>query len=223
MRITKNELIDKLKKQEDDLRRLRRSLAMSEIDLPAREFINPSSNETTVSEHSREALQRGFTEWDNNVTEPEYNGDWQRINTYIKGAAGIGWTWESDYVRNGQFAWCGAFAAFCYTKIRSKIRSKIFPSCYRLWDNWGGTHRKVSNISPGDIVVVYTSTSHSPSYGNHITIACSYLLDDGDFETIEGNAKGPGPNGKIEGVIRRKRNIKDVAHIYRPSSEDYDE
>ena len=128
MRITKNELIDKLKKQEDDLRRLRRSLAMSEIDLPAREFINASSNETTVSEHSREALQRGFTEWDNNVTEPEYNGDWQRINTYIKGADGIGWTWESDYVRNGQFAWCGAFAAFCYTKIRSKIRSKTIDS-----------------------------------------------------------------------------------------------
>jgi hypothetical protein len=46
---------------------------------------------------------------------------------------------------------------------------------------------------------------------------------DGNFETIEGNAKGLGPHSDIEGVIRRQRNVKDIAHIYRPASEDYDE
>ena len=223
-RLTKNELIEQLKDQEDDLRRLRRSLSMAQLDLEPAEYISSPVFETKVSEHAREVIQRGCSEWDKNVTEPEYDGDWQRINTYIKGVDGIGWTWEKDYTKNGQFAWCGAFAAFCYTRINAKIRQKVFPSCYRLWNTWGGTSRKVSELNAGDIVVVYTSSEQSPSYGNHITICMGFPDMDGNFETLEGNAKGQGPNNEFqEGVIRRQRNVKDIAHIYRPASEDYDE
>ena len=69
--------------------------------------------------------------------------------------------------------------------------------------------------------VIYDKTPH---YGNHITLALSSPNQEGNFETIEGNAKGYGPNEDYrEGVSKRIRNIKDVAHIYRLSSEDYDE
>jgi hypothetical protein len=44
----------------------------------------------------------------------------------------------------------------------------------------------------------------------------------GDFHTLEGNAHGEGPEGRIEGVIKRTRNMSTVAHIYRLLSEDYD-
>ena len=43
-----------------------------------------------------------------------------------------------------------------------------------------------------------------------------------DFHTLEGNAHGEGPEGRIEGVIKRTRNMSTVAHIYRLLSEDYD-
>ena len=47
---------------------------------------------------------------------------------------------------------------------------------------------------------------------------------DGDFDTIEGNAKGYGPDGEWrEGVSKRTRNIKDVACIYRLLDGDFDE
>lgn len=224
MKITKNELIEQLKEQENDIRRLRRSLGQAHLDLEPAQYLSSPVFETKVCEHSRGVIQRGCAEWDKNVTEPEFNGDWERINTYIKSVQGIGWKWEDDYTKNGQFAWCGAFAAFCYNKLRLTIRSKIFPSCYRLWNAWGGTSRKVSELNHGDIVVVYTSDDRSPSYGNHITICMSFPDNDGNFETIEGNARGQGPSGDFqEGVIRRKRNVKDIAHIYRPASEDYDE
>jgi len=223
-RLTKNELIEKIKEQEDGLRRLRRTVSMAQLDLQPASFLSSPVFETKVSEHSREVIQRACSEWDKNVTEPEYGGDWQRINTYIKGVDGIGWTWEKDYTKNGQFAWCGAFAAFCFTRIKFNIRQKIFPSCYRLWNAWGGTSRKVSELNHGDIVVVYTSLDRSPSYGNHITICMGFPDIDGYFETIEGNAKGQVQSGDFEeGVIRRQRNVKDIAHIYRPASEDYDE
>jgi len=76
----------------------------------------------------------------------------------------------------------------------------------------------------GDIVVVYTSSAKTPDYGNHITIALSSPDDEGNFETVEGNAKGEGPNGDWrEGVIKRQRSIFDVAHIYRLNDGDYDE
>ena len=159
-----------------------------------------------------------------NVTEPGLGGDSDRITTYIKSVAGIGWSWEKDYKKNGQFAWCGAFAAFCFSKVQFNIRQKIFPSCYRLYNNFNNTSRRAGKVRPGDIVTVFTSKDKTPIYGNHIVIAMSLPDVDGDFDTIEGNAKGYGPGGEWrEGVSKRTRNIKDVACIYRLLDGDFDE
>ena len=76
----------------------------------------------------------------------------------------------------------------------------------------------------GDIVTVWTSSDQSVRQGNHIVIALSVPDSAGVFETIEGNAKGAGPDSDWrEGVSRRTREIKNVAHIYRLLEEDFNE
>ena len=81
---------------------------------------------------------------------------------------------------------------------------------------------EVSDIQAGDVVVVYTSSKRSPAYGNHITLAIDTPDINGNFGTIEGNAKGLSCHGtQVEGVIQRLRNVEDVAAVYRPLDEDY--
>jgi hypothetical protein len=223
--LTKAQIIERLNNVSDDLRRSKRAINQLRIDLEPRDFIiKDFDHVATFNDKVDDVLKRSENEFNLNVTEPGGGGDSSRINTYIKSVEGIGWDWEKDYTRNGQFAWCGAFAAFCYNSARFNIRHKIFPSCYRMYNAWGNTTRKVKDIYTGDIVVVYTSSEQSPAYGNHITIALGPPDSEGFFETIEGNAKGYGPDGQYrEGVSKRTRNVKDVAHIYRLASEDYDE
>jgi hypothetical protein len=93
-----------------------------------------------------------------------------------------------------------------------------------MFANWGSTSRCRDGEQPlpGDIVTVYTSDERSPAQGNHIVLVLSPPDEHGDFHTLEGNAHGMGPNGRIEGVIGRTRNMSTVAHIYRLLSEDYD-
>ena len=222
---TKAELIKRVDNLEDEARRLKRTIDHMSLDLTTLQYVDKSLDHTCKPHESAiDVISRAQSEWSKNVTEPELDGDSQRINLYIKSREGAGWSWEDDYTKNGQLAWCGFFAAWCYTKARFNIRQKVFPSCYRMFNAWGGTTRKVGEILPSDIVIVYTSQDKTPHYGNHITLALSSPNQEGNFETIEGNAKGYGPNEDYrEGVSKRIRNIKDVAHIYRLSSEDYDE
>lgn len=200
------------------VRRLERSLGQAKLDLqelPERLVNFPRPQR---SEQSSVAIDRALAEWSSMVEEPD-----QRINTYIRSMEGIGWTWEKEYTRNGQFAWCGAFLAFCYTAVAYKIRQKIFPSCYRLYSNWSQTSRKIEprDMLPGDIVVVYSSAR--ATWGDHITL-CRVSPIDGKFETIEGNAHGTlGDGSHGEGVIARERSLDEVAFVYRLLAEDFDE
>jgi hypothetical protein len=211
---------------EHELRRLHRAISQMGLDLKALEVDSRPERTVYASPQSREALDRAQAEWERNVTEPNYGGDWQRINTYIKSSEGIGWSWEADYTKNGQFSWCGAFAAFAYGRsVLPSIRQKIFPSCYRMWSSWGKTSRcrDGEQPQPGDIVTVFTSDDHSPVQGNHIVLVVSSPDDLGLFDTLEGNAHGEGPEGRIEGVIKRQRSMDSVAHIYRLLSEDFED
>ena len=219
----KADLQKKLEEALEDQRRIKRALNMALMDLKTRPQKELTfDNEIKPSNHSDYALKIALDEFNKNVTEPELDGDSSRITVYIKSSNGIGWSWEEDYKKNGQFSWCGAYAAFCYQKVKFSLRNKVFPSCYRMNEAWSNTSRRVKNIYVGDIVTVFT-TAHK-SYGDHIVIALSLVDDNGDFETIEGNAKGFGPNGDWrEGVSKRTRNIKDVARIYRLLDGDFDE
>ena len=220
---TKQQLESVILDLKEDLRRINRELNQLSIDLPD-DLRKPRGEKVVPNERVETVLERSENEFNRFVTEPEYDGDYQRINAYIQGEDGLGWSWESDYTRNGQFAWCGAFAAFCYAAINATIRKQVFASCYRLSANWSGTkrHRETSDILPGDIVVVFTSDKQSPSYGNHITIALESPDENGDFKTVEGNAHGEScKETQVEGVIHRSRNTQNVAAVYRPLDEDY--
>ena len=216
---TKAQLQEKIDDLQHQVRRLDRALNQAEIDLkvlPDRLVTWPTPH---IDPRSAEALSRGMEEWNRVVKEPD-----NRINTYIRTQEGIGWGWEKMYQKNGQFAWCGAFAAYCWSSVKLDIRKKIFPSCYRLYSNWSQTsrHIPVDKMSPGDIVIVYTAKRSKQ--GDHITLCKSEPDSDGVFKTIEGNAFGTlGDDTYGEGVIQRERNIKEIAHVYRLLGVDFDE
>lgn len=215
---TKADLEATISTLEHDVRRLSRSLGQAKLDLqelPERLVNYPRPQR---SEQSSAAIDRALAEWSSMVEEPD-----RRIDTYIRSMDGIGWNWEKEYTRNGQFAWCGAFAAFCYRAVKFKTRQKIFPSCYRLYSNWSQTSRKIEprDMLPGDIVVVYSSAR--ATWGDHITL-CRVAPMDAKFETLEGNAHGTlGDGSHGEGVIARERSLDEVAFVYRLLAEDFDE
>jgi len=215
--------LETLETEFDDLnhevRRLNRALNQASLDLkPMSEKLvfYPTPH---IDPRSQEAITRGLNEWSDVVKDPS-----KRITTYIKTQQGIGWGWEKEYKKNGQFAWCGAFAAFCWQSVKLNIRQKVFPSCYRLHTNWGQSSRRLDadQMLPGDIVVVYSSARKS--YGDHITICREVPDSDGNFQTVEGNAFGTLGDGTYgEGVIQRSRALSEVAHVYRLLGEDFDE
>lgn len=217
---TKAQLESRIEELEDNLRRTTRALSQVELDVRAlplvddHDFKTPHRNENVI-----DALKRAEGEFERVVRDPS-----DRINTYIQSKEGIGWSWIDDYKSNGDFAWCGAFAAFAYTRVKMDIRYKIFPSCYRMFQNWAKTSRKIKidDIQAGDIVVVFTSKRSIQ--GDHITLCHSTDLKNGYIETIEGNAKGTLGDGEYgEGVIKRRRSFEEIAHIYRLLGVDFDE
>jgi len=217
---TKAELQSTVDQLENDLRRMDRALNQAQLDLKALPTGETNYTSPHSSVHVLAAVTRAQDEWDRIVIDPS-----PRIDTYIKSTEGINWSWEDDYTRNGQFAWCGAFAAFCHTAVKRDIRKKIFPSCYRMYSNWSKTSRKITadEMNAGDIVVVYTSKRSAQ--GDHITLCIdASTIDQGYITTIEGNAHGELGDGEYgEGVIKRRREIKEIAHVYRLLGVDFDE
>jgi hypothetical protein len=172
------------------------------------------------------ALARAASEWALDVREPPHS-NWQRIDAYLRGAEGLGWTWLSTYTRNRQAEWCGAFAAFCYSSLSLQIRRDHLASTYRL-KRWAkGTPRWVepANLRPGDIVVV--GAEQGRPWGDHVTLCIGVHGD--HVDTIEGNAIGLGPDGsRREGVVRTSRprwvadpKTKRILFGVRPLEEDY--
>ena len=217
---TKAELQERVDSLEADLRRMDRALNQAQLDLESL----PESNKTHLtphtSDHNRAAVARAVEELTRVVHDPS-----PRVDSYIKSVEGIGWSWEEPYTRNGQFAWCGAFAAFCHTAVKRDIRKKIFPSCYRMFRAWANTSRKIKpeEVASGDIVVVYTSKRSRQ--GDHITLCVdASTIGEGFITTIEGNAFGElGDGSRGEGVITRQRKVEEFAHVYRLLSVDFDE
>lgn len=162
-------------------------------------------------------------EWSRHVEEPPGRG-WQRIDLYIRSNLGLVWSWLTrPYTKNRQFAWCGAFAAWCYgvAGLRADVRRRHLASTYRL-DRWSArTARRLytpSQLRPGDIMVVGTKKR----YGDHITIVRSVTPH--YIDTVEGNAAdGVFPDATVgEGVVRKRRPRTDFVFGVRPLPEDYD-
>lgn len=219
---TKAELESQISDLKHEIRRQQRSLNQLKLDideLPSNLF-KKSFPTPALSEHTRQAIDRAHSEWERVVVDPN-----PRVNTYTQSREGAGWSWYANYVKNGQYAWCGFFAAFCHTAVKFSIRERILPSCYRLYQNWSKTSRHIDHkkVAPGDIVVVYTSKRSLQ--GDHITVCIdSSTLNEGYITTIEGNAHGTLGDGSYgEGVIKRERKLDEFAHVYRLLGVDFDE
>jgi len=232
MSLTKRELIEQKRKLEDELRRTERALNSLALDLNL-EYTPPKSDRLGVAQAPEQVLQIAEGEWASNVSEPPKGEEMPRIDGYIRSNLGLGWSSAdvnhldkpAPYTRDS-FSWCGAFAAFCYGNITPlALRKKVFPSTYRMYANWAQSSRNRgrSDIQPGDILTVWTTSNSSVRgkfhYGQHIVL-CEYV-DGDEIYTIEGNAKGELGDGSTgEGVIKRTRSIKDVAYVYRLLGED---
>lgn len=198
-------------------RHLRRERLMVKSDVAATDCVvevAPNHEATPLDVVRERQLVSALASFHADIEEPRGN-NWESIDVRIRGADGLGWSWEDRYVRNGQFAWCGAEAALHLgaAGLSSTIRSKVMPSCYRLAKfcqvDDPTQQRVVSTLAdalPGDIVVV--GASDSKWYGAHITTLLQVDLDGGRVYLHEGNAKAYGPDGSYrEGVGRRWRDI----------------
>lgn len=184
------------------------------------------------------AIERALSMWALDIYDPELGDDsieGQQSRHFITDMirSGLGWTWETAYDGDGDFEWCGAFAAACWIDIKPELRKLYFSSTYRLdryasyrsynGENNVGKGRKWQEPEDGgfawapragDIALV----GHK-SYGHHIVLVEKY--EDGRIFTVEGNATGEGPNGeRQQGVVRRRRPLSTVRRIIRPSVED---
>lgn len=187
-------------------------------------------------------------EWKCNVFDPRQSDGTlsaktskQLISKYIRD--GLGWTWEPAYRGDGDFEWCGAFAAWCWAQagLRADLRKTYFASTYRL-DRYAryqsvngeknrGTGRLIAEMDEhstslpwepraGDILLIGPSGS---GYGKHICLVESFA--DGVFKTIEGNGTGRTGDGRHrQGVVRAERKLGGdgwhARRLIRPSAED---
>lgn len=184
-------------------------------------------------------LKTAREQWERAIREPTPSdpAGADAIDHYIRGALGLGWNtcdivnWTPGvrYTRNGMFAWCGAFAAFCYgvAGLRGELRAKHFAGTPRLYKWAKGTGRfiaKAADLQPGDIAVVGAAGDRD---GAHITLVTE--VRQGYFSTFEGNAHGFFPDdSKGEGVVcqerpfdHRKPETYRFAFGVRPLPEDY--
>lgn len=180
-------------------------------------------------------LELALTEWARGVTDPEARDVGARekasrdaITSYIRD--GLGWLrWKDQltgatvdrYSGNRSFAWCGAFAAWCWRDlVPAEVRFASFASCYRLWELGQNDARwrvKPADIRAGDIIVV--GGERGKSWGEHICLALSSPLA-GWVSTVEGNGRGLRHGGSYgEGVVSNLRSLSAlyrVRHAYRP-------
>lgn len=232
MTFTKKELIEQKKKLQDEVRRAERALRSVMLELETK-YIPPMSDRLGVPSAPEVVLNQALNEWELNIHEPPKGEGEPRIDGYIRSNLGLNWSSAdvnhldkpTPYTRDS-FSWCGAFAAFCYGEVTPvSLRKKVFPSTYRMYNHWANSSRNrgKTDIQPGDIVVVWTSSNNDIRkkyhYGQHITL-CEFI-DGDEVHTIEGNAKGEMFDGSTkEGVIKRIRKLSDVAYVYRLLSED---
>lgn len=165
------------------------------------------------------ALDWAIQEWGRVVREPAPGRPRgaHLIDGYIRGALGLGWpsaaTGPGDsqaYERNGQFEWCGAFAARAWgaAGLDAEVRRLRLPSTYRL----GSTEARhgppllrvpLDRLQPGDVLVV---TDGRKAWGTHVTLVQAVRPSEGLVFTVEGNARGKLGDGSVgEGVVLRTR------------------
>ena len=177
------------------------------------------------------ALLTAKRAWLDSVIDPptpdvSYAPSRRRIDTMIRSADGLGWSWLPSYTKVNDFEWCGAFASFAWraASVTLHWRRDFFSSTYRL-DLWARylPFEKTPNPRPASgpyrSWLALNEHSHADEvsfgqddppragdillvgpvdsdYGAHVTLVEAYDAEAGVFTTIEGNGGGAWPDGQ---------------------------
>lgn len=150
-----------------------------------------------------------------------------QIAAYIE--QGLGRRLPNGYAGDGSYAWCGAFAAWCWACAGLTVQkaSKYEPSDAR-GHVYGSTYRLASaakkdpsfrvafsDVRPSDTVVVM-GAEHKP-YGDHIVTALAWDKAQSALVVIHGNGHGRWPTGEwVEGVVISTIPRTAIVAAYRP-------
>lgn len=184
------------------------------------------------------ALREAKLVWLTDVVDPPTNSaelarSRKTIDDMIRTPQGLDWSWWDPYVKNGDYEWCGAFAAFAWRAagITREARYSFFSSVYRL-DRWAryrafenvanprpaaGPLRKIIDLdeSSGPLDAFFDDDDGpragdillvggvKTGPGKHITVVESYDATTGVFTTIEGNGTGAAPSGRRQHGVVR--------------------
>lgn len=105
------------------------------------------------------ALNAGLSIWENGFIDPPdpTGNDEARsfINLIIGTDAGLGWASHVPYNQDGDFEWCGAFAAYCWrvAGLDPELAKWYYSSTYRL-NNYGRYLRSVGK-EPAEILLKF--------------------------------------------------------------------
>ncbi len=123
----------------------------------------------------RAAVAEAERLWKLNIVEPP-NGDEkyaesrEQIDEMIRGDEGLGWAWRPAYVHDGQFEWCGAFAARCWSVAGLPLKPHRFTfwsSTYRLdeWARYGSFNGTSSGTKPaeGGRMIIELNANSTPA------------------------------------------------------------
>lgn len=180
------------------------------------------------------ALDAALTEWSRRTFDP------RKLDTSPAAAQsklvicqyineGLGWGIK-EYKGNTTFAWCGAFAAWCWLQAgMTPTRAKKFSGADVPGDPFASTYRlmraaqrdplltiAVPKSLPADVVVV-KSASQPKKFGNHITMAVAWSQNRDVVTCVHGNGHGRWPTGEwVEGVVISTFPATAIAAIYRP-------
>lgn len=88
----------------------------------------------------RKAIERALAMWQSDVYDPRPDDFSMEgtlckniIDKLIRSTNALAWTWENIYAGDGDFEWCGAFAAYCWgPEVKQSIRQTYFSSTLRL-------------------------------------------------------------------------------------------
>lgn len=227
-----------------------------EIDPESVYDVGNEDNVLDVRVQAKNAMKRALGEWKRGVREPsehtaidmngniytcdngmqpigEQNITNARILKYILGGLGRPMRFYSNDEKgscsSAYFPWCGAFASWCWHRVKASERYDYFGGCSKLFA-WGkqDPRRKVplDKIQTGDILV-FCKNGGSET-GHHIGLCAK--VDGGVVTTIEGNGEGTHKMGRgLQGVVIRTRYFKEtrpdsnkawIAYAYRPTIDD---
>ncbi|MCC6625404.1 MAG: CHAP domain-containing protein [Deltaproteobacteria bacterium] len=213
------------------------------------------------------ALDTAIAEWNRRVVDPPRrtweDGAWTpsrtAIDGYIRSRMGLDWprcSWVPPvvaYRRDGDFEWCGAFAAWCWRHagLDPELAYIYWSSTYRLdryarravafgslrerrlrarLDGLGRLYLPFEADTTYDDVERFAPRAgdvlivNGIGVGQHITIVESWDPDLGGFRTVEGNATGRGPDVTLyQGVVKQLRRFHTCRRLIRPAASDLTE